>query len=161
MQILILFTSKYGATEKALKLVAEGLKGQVDMIDIEEEACGEINQYDTIIFGGSIYVGKIQSKIIKFMEKHKKTLIDKNIALLISSKDGGEKISEFLEFNYPQWIVEQAFIKEGLGYEISIEKMSFYDKFVLKNLFKIEESDSKINYDVIKKIIDIINQMEA
>lgn len=55
---LILYASKYGATKRYAQLLQQALNGTC--MDITQATAPQLGQYDTIIFGGSLYVGKMQ-----------------------------------------------------------------------------------------------------
>lgn len=161
MKILILFSSKYGATEKCVKLIKEDLKGKADIVDLKNQEYKEIDSYDTILIGGAIYGGNLKREVKKFVEDNKESLSDKNVGLFLCCKEEGEKAIEYMKANLPDMIVENTFVKEHLGHEINLERMNFLEKILLKYVFKVKESYSKIDYDAIKRITSKINEMDV
>lgn len=161
MKTLILVSSKYGAAEKCAKLIMKDLEEKVDMINLKNKECKEIDSYDTVIIGGSVYAGRIGKEIKKIIENNKESLCKKNVGLFVCCKEEGEKAQEFIKANIPEWLIERAFIKEHLGHEINLEKMNFLERFLLKNIFKVKESYSMIDYDALKRLIEKINRMDV
>ena len=59
MKNCILFTTKHGSAEKAALLLKEKLKADTDIINLKIVKNPDISDYDTVILGASIYIGKI------------------------------------------------------------------------------------------------------
>jgi menaquinone-dependent protoporphyrinogen oxidase len=157
MKTLIVFSSKYGTTEKCANLIMKELKGDSQIINLKNDKYKDIDSYDNIIIGGSVYAGRLQSEVKEFVEKNEEHLKNKNIGLFVCCKDEGEKAIEYLKYNISESIFENSFITEHLGHEINLEKMNFLEKTLLKKLFKVKESYSEINYEKISKIANKIN----
>ncbi len=62
MKNCILFTTKHGSTEKASLLLKEKLNAETDIINLKDVKKPDISDYDTVILGASIYMGKIQKQ---------------------------------------------------------------------------------------------------
>ncbi len=161
MKTLILFSSKYGATEKCAEFIAQGLKGTVDLVNLKKETCKGLDSYQTILIGGSVYAGRLQGEVKQFLEAHQPILKEKNIGLFLCCKDEGAKAIEYLQTNLPPWALERAFMKEHLGHEIDFNKMNFMERTLLKVIFKVKEGYSQINTDAIKRVTKIVNELDA
>ncbi|WZL72982.1 flavodoxin domain-containing protein [Clostridiaceae bacterium 35-E11] len=160
MKTLILFSSKYGATEKCVGLIMKELKRKPDVINLKKQTCKDIDRYDTILIGGAIYAGKLQGEVKKFVEDNQECLYKKNIGLFLCCKEEEQAI-EYLKTSLPDAIIQKAFIKEHLGHEINLERMNFLEKLLLKTVFKVKKSYSKINDHAIKRIAKNINEIDA
>ena len=160
MKTLILYSSKYGTTEKCAKLISNDLEGKTDIVNLINENCDDLSSYETILIGGAIYAGKLQGELKKFVEDNKVQLSDKNVGIFLCCKDEGEKVNEYLNLNFPKEILNKVFIKAHVGHAIDLDKMNFVERFLLKNIFKVKESYSKIDYDAIKRISDKLNEMD-
>ena len=160
MNTLILFSSKYGATEKCAELISKDLQGKVDLLNLKSKLLGDISSYDMILLGGGIYAGRIQGELKKFVEGNEESLMNKNIGLFLCCKEEQqEKVSQYMKENFPDWMVEKAVIKEHLGYELNLDRMNFFERFLMKSILKIKESSSNINHDAVKRTSQKINEM--
>lgn len=157
MKTLIVFSSKHGTSEKCANLIMKELNGTVDVINLRNETCKDVNSYDNVIIGGSIHVGKLQDEVKKFAVENEKILKDKNIGIFVCCRDEGERAIQYMKHNLWDSIIERAIVKEHLGHEINLEKMNFLERFIFKNISKIKESYSKLDYDAIKRIANKIN----
>lgn len=161
MKTLIVFGSKYGTTEKCAKMIRENLDGKADLVNLKKQTTVEVNSYDTILIGGSIYVGKLQQEVKKFVDGYHKTLENKNVGLFLCCQEKGEKAMAFMNNNLPHWIVEKAFVKEILGHEIYLEKMNFFERFLMKAVFKIKKNYSKLDLTAIQRIGEKVKAKDA
>lgn len=161
MKTLIAFSSKYGAAKKCAELVQKGLKHDVNLVNLKSGYSIDMKEYDTVIIGGSIYAGRFQKEAIKFIDNNKEDLLTKKIGLFTCCKDEGKKAIEYMENNFPEWIVKKALVKEHLGHEINIEKMKFLDKVILKAVAKVDKSYSDIKTENIEKLINTINRLDG
>ena len=69
MKTLVLYASKYGCAEDCAKRLKSRLNHESATTNLKDAKAIYLQQYDWIIIGGSIYVGKIQKEIKLFCEK--------------------------------------------------------------------------------------------
>ncbi len=157
MKIAIVFGTKYGATEKASKLLMDELVNrgvEVDLYNLAKAKPNIIN-YDGIILGGSVYMGKIRGNVKSFIEKNRNVLIEKTIGVfIVGGADTEAAINDEINNNYPSEILEKAKVKSSFGHEYNLEKMGFINKFIIKKVAKLEESQFKINNVAIVKFAE-------
>jgi menaquinone-dependent protoporphyrinogen oxidase len=77
MKIAILYISKHGTTEKIARQIAVGLSEQESkVIDIKKHPHPDLEQFEFIVLGSSIYAGKIQQRMDSFCRNcNKKSLV--------------------------------------------------------------------------------------
>ncbi len=160
MKNCILFTTKHGSAEKAAFLLKEKLNAETDIInlkDVKKPDISDYDDYDTVILGASIYIGKIQKQMRKFIGENLNELLKKNIALFIMAGQK-EKAQETLYNAYSSKLFDHAFAKEYFGYEMILEKMNFLEKAATKAQ-GVTESKSEIMHDAIDKMAHHINEL--
>ena len=81
MKTIIMYSSKYGCTEDCVKALKSKLNGECRLVNLKNVGAIDFQQYDWVIIGGSIYVGKIQKEVRLFCERNLKELLTKNITL--------------------------------------------------------------------------------
>jgi len=153
----ILFTTKHGSTENAALLLKEKLKAETNIINLKNVKNPDLSEYDTIVLGASIYMGKIQKQMRKFIQDHMNELLKKNIALFIMAGQK-EKAQETLGNAFPTTLFEHALAKEYFGYEMILEKMNFIEKAAIKAQ-GVTESTSEILNDSIEKMAEQLNEL--
>ena len=157
MSSLILFSSVHGTTRNCVEKINEELINKAEVIDVKLGDI-DVNRYDVIHIASSIYAGKFQSEMKRFLKDNEEGLKSKRLGFIISCKDEKD-IDEYLNSNVPKSLIDNIFMKEHIGYEINLEKMNFFERFLIKSLMQINESYSAINHEGIKRIIEKINQL--
>lgn len=147
---MIIYATKHGSVENAVKLLTEKLEGKVTVINIMNEDPPELNEYENVILGGSIYVGKIQKRLSKYIVKHLSELLTKRIGLFICAAQEEEIREKELIESFPEMLFEHAVCKEIFGYEIHYDDMNFIEKKVVGSILGhksnySELSDAKID----------------
>lgn len=87
---LVAYESKGGATEEAVRKIAETLRSkfqlEVDLVDLKEQKVPDLAQYQNIVLGGGVRAGKVYDKALKFLEND---LSGKQVAFFVSSAQAG------------------------------------------------------------------------
>lgn len=160
MKTLIIYSTKYGSTEKCAKMLSEKLTGRVELVNIKKDSIPDLNQYNKIIIGGSIYIGKIQKEITEFCEKNIHILKDKIIGLFICC-GLPEKVD--LGIYFPKELIEIAVIKEVFGGELNKEKMNLIDKMITNIMEKATAKEGNkevaIIQENINKLAELMNSL--
>ena len=158
MNTLIVYGSKYGATEKCASSLSKKLKGRIDLYNLKKGKTVDLSQYDKVIIGGSIYVGKIQKEVSEFCTKHLDSLKDKKIGLFICCMKERDTAEAQLNDVFPQELLKKAVVKEYLGGEFVFSKMSFLDKIITKKVAKINQDTSTISEERINRFGELMNK---
>ncbi|MBL4937065.1 flavodoxin domain-containing protein [Clostridium sp. YIM B02515] len=157
MNTLIVYTSKYGCTEKCAELLTKELNDKVDIINLKNAGDIDISKYDKVIIGGSIYIGRIQKEVTEFCSKNLDKLKEKGIGLFICGMQEGEAINTELNQNFPSELLNIAAAKEYLGGEFIFDKMNFMEKLIVKVVSKASSNKSNILKDNIHKFAQEMN----
>jgi len=145
MKTLIVYASKYGCTADCANSLREKLSGNVTLVDINKNGKQvDINGYDTIIIGGSIYVGRVSKKLRAFCESNLEALLKKNIGVFLCSALA-EQFNDTLKNNFPILLLDNAKTAKLFGSEARLEKMNFMDKMMIKAITKGDYSSFKIS----------------
>jgi menaquinone-dependent protoporphyrinogen oxidase len=142
---LIIYATKHGSVENAVKLLMEKIEGKVTIINIMNEDPPKLNEYENVILGGSIYVGKIQKRLSKYIEKHLSELLTKRIGLFICAAQEEEIREKELIESFPEKLFEHAVCKEIFGYEIHYEDMNFIEKKVVGSILGHKSNYSELS----------------
>lgn len=94
MKTVIIYATKYGSAENAAELLKKRLGGRVKLINIVKELVPPLNEYDTVILGGSIYAGNIQTKLGEFMNYNLDILLQKRVGLFLCAAHPDPEVRE-------------------------------------------------------------------
>jgi menaquinone-dependent protoporphyrinogen oxidase len=93
---LIVYGTRYGATANTSEVIAETLRQEgfeVRVVDAKKEKVQSTSEFDLIIVGSGIQMGKWTSEPEDFLKKHQKELSTKKLALFVSC-GGANPLSE-------------------------------------------------------------------
>ncbi len=148
----IVYSSKYGTTEKVAKMVAEKMaeNNDVTLIALNDNPRPDITAYSKVILGTSIYVGKPRENMKEFCKNNHAAFEGKTIGLFVCGGEmSEEKRQEELKNAYPDYLHEAAVAENFMGGEYQLDKMSFVEKKVIQMVKKVRESASNLDYDAI------------
>jgi menaquinone-dependent protoporphyrinogen oxidase len=145
MKTLIVYASKHGCARKAAEKIRAALGDEIEITDVRQSARFKLDQFERVIIGGSIHIGRIQSRIKNYIAKNLTQLLEKQVGLFICHM--AEAAEAEKEFNnaYPQQLIEHATAIGLFGGEFNFEKMSFIEKYMIKKVGKVTESVSRIS----------------
>lgn len=150
MKTAIIYATKHGCTDKCAHTLSNELNTTCDIINIESANSFDIQEYNTVIIGGSIHAGMINKKLKSFLNKNSETLLDKKLGLFLCCMYEGDKALEQLNNAFPEPLRNKAIAHSIFGGEFDFNKMNFLEKTIVKKVANVEESVSKINYANIK-----------
>lgn len=128
MRTLIAYTTKTGTTSKCSDMLAEKLTslGEVTVADIEQRQL-DVSEYDLIIIGGYVRMGKLSKPSLKFMKKNKKKLLQKQSAYFFCC--GYPQTADLvISNNYPYELINACICIETFGGELNTNVLSPMDK---------------------------------
>ena len=157
MKTLIIYSTKHGTAEKAANILKSKLIGEVHTVNIMQEPVTSIEDYDTIILGGSIYIGKIQKKLSSFVNINLPLLIERKTGLFICAGEEDEVLKE-KEFvlAFPPALFDHAIGKEVFGFEFDMNKLSFFEKLIMGKVKGIKTSINKLSEEKIYAFAEIM-----
>lgn len=153
-KIAVIYKSKYGATKRYAGWIA--LKLNADLYELSDIRVKDLKEYDTIIYGGPLYVGKIKG--IKFIINNYEHLKNKKVKLFIVGMRNNDEvyINSILKNNIPEEILKSinAFYFRGKMY---YKELSIKDKILIASLRSSISNKKYINITSNEKVIlDIV-----
>lgn len=152
MKTLLLYASKYGACEKVAKLVKEDKTVCFSFTNFKKD----IQEYDKIIIGASVYAGMISKKCKQFIKENESILLTKQVFFYtvgVASEDN--YANRVLQDNK----IDDAFIDHitylvHVGGILSFPKMNFFEKTCIKAINKKAKFCSSEQY---KDNVDLLD----
>jgi len=163
MKIAILYGTKYGTTEKIAELISKSIENHnkdntksidVELVNLKEKK--DINlDYDVLIIGSSVYMGKIRKEVKNFLKKYKNTLVEKDFALFICGANEVEGIKQ-IDKIFPSEIVNHTIATGFLGGEFNFDKMNFFERKIAQMIIKGADKEFKIDDAAIDEFVQKI-----
>jgi len=114
-KVLIVYGTRYGATEGTSEEIAKVLRGEgldVKAANARKEKIKDISEYDLVIVGSGMQMAKWTGAAEKFLGKFQKELSSKKVAIFVSSGAQAllehEKKTEELEKARKQYLEDKA-----------------------------------------------------
>ncbi|NLY51487.1 MAG: flavodoxin [Firmicutes bacterium] len=132
MRTLILYGSKHGCTAKCAYLLRDKLEN-ADVIDLSQNSSVSLSldDYDAVLIGTSVYVGKINKAVAKFCTANLDKLKAKRIGLFVCC-GLPEKAMEQLETGFPKELVQAARVKAYFGYQYEMDQLNFFERIIMR-----------------------------
>ncbi|NLJ30094.1 MAG: flavodoxin [Clostridiales bacterium] len=147
MKSIIIYTTKYGSVEEAAKRLQKQLGGETELCNLMRERGPSLGAFDTVVLGGSVYIGRVQKRLSQFCSAHMRELLGKKVGLFLCAGEPKEDARQKeLENAFPPELLRHAAAKDVLGYAVRFEKMNFFDRFIMKKVSG-DSADKEEYYD--------------
>lgn len=158
MNTLIIYASKHGTAEKCASELSQRLNGRVDLYNIKSGKVPELSQYERIIIGGSIYVGKVQKEINEFCINNLSLLKQKKLGLFLCCMNKKEYEVQ-LKNAFPQELIDKAASVGNFGGEFRFKEMNFLERAAIKMVSReLSKEDPSVAQMDMKKDVSFINK---
>lgn len=154
MKNLVIYSSKYGCTEKCAKMLGDKLKGETILASADEKNLPNPSDFNNVILGSSIIVEKIGNNLSKYIEKNLETLKKSRLGLFVCA---GNAEADYIGANFPEELHTNAVSKEYFGGELDMNKLNFFVRFMMKLIGK-GETFSRIQENNISQMAAVINK---
>lgn len=161
MKIAIVYATKYGCTKKCAEILKSYFDGEVNIFSVKRDKIN-LDKYDVVFIGGSVYMGKIQKEITHFCKRNIKQLLQKKLALFVCcyTPNGTEG---FFETLFPLELLNHASYVTSVGGKMNYDKMNIIYRKMFQSLKKIDGfnkgfTEPEINKNEIKKLVEAVSQ---
>jgi len=152
MKGIIIYATRHGCTEKAVKLLQKKLPDGIESVNIGKEKAPDLSLYDTVIFGGPIYVGKTLKPLTDYIQRNLDVLKKKKVALfLCAGEQDLQRTDALFAGAFPEELCKISFAREFFGGELYWEKLDFMTKLILRLVKGINGGYSRLSEEKIKK----------
>lgn len=132
--VLILYTSKHGTTTTCVHHLKELIADTCIICNIDKDPIPDVNKFDKILIGSSIYFGRPSKSILTFCNQHAEELFNKEIGLFLVGSRTLES-DEIFESNFKA-VFTHAEATAFFGGLLDLNKMNFFERFIVKTVSK-------------------------
>lgn len=136
MKTLIAYASKTGTAAVCARRLAAQLDDAV-LVDLSKEQPA-VAEYDQIVVGGSIRMGKLHKAARIFIERNEAELLAKPSAFFICN-GFIEQADDIIAKNFSSPLRQRALTITSFGGELAVEKQKGMDKMIVKAVQKSEQ----------------------
>lgn len=144
-----------GCTEQCAKRLKADLGSDVDLIRISRRRKYHLDQYDTVIIGGSIHEGLIQLAVRRFCQAYLSVLLKKKVGIFVCCMDPGTNEQEMISRAFPESLIAHSLATGYFGGELNLKKMNLLTQIMTRKAARIEEEielNGKRIQDFVEKI---------
>lgn len=154
MKTLIIYSTRHGAAKKCVEVLQPQLEGELTVVNAKEDTIPDIQGFDRVIIGSSIYAGMIGKTIKKFVTANLDQLLKKASFLFVC---GAFDNAEYFPKNFPDSLCQHAQEKVNFGGELNTKDMGFLEKTIVKMVSAKEKTIPMIHEDRIKAFSEAVN----
>jgi len=158
MRNLIIYATKYGSVANAAELLAGELQDSTDLVRLGHDDLPALDEYDSVLVGGSIYVGNIQKEVKEFCRDFEAELLEKKLGLFIcAAEKNEEKQLNIINKNFSSELIDHSPAAGWFGQEVHFEKASFMDRIAIRFIMGAKKSFSDLKKENIAEFAAKIN----
>ena len=151
MKKLIVFATRHGSVRNAVDILKEAAGSDTVVADLQRDSVPDPTDFDSVMIGGSIYMGKIQKEVMEFCSGFADSLKAKDLGVFIcAGEENEEKRSSVLKKNIPSQLLDHARAVGWFGHEVHMEDMGILEKLALRFAKGVKESYSSLNEENIR-----------
>ena len=158
MKVTIVYSTKYGFTEKCAGLLAERVRGLVSLYNLSKNETPDLTQTDILVLGSSVYAGHIKKEMLMFINKNKEEIIQKRLMLFTCNMHQGEEEVKQRGQAYPEEITARAESLVSFGGCFDFSKLNFMERAIIKKVAKVSEDVEDMRLDEVDSLANTINQ---
>jgi len=136
MATIILYATKYGATEQIAKRIST-LLDDAPYHNLKDKNLPPLSDFDTIIIGASVYAGNARKEARHFLLQNQALLMEKNVSFFLSGiSERDDDPDTFFKKNVPAELLQKARATGFLGGIYDPKKVSGFERFIMKQVVK-------------------------
>ena len=154
--IAVVYSSKYGTTKTICETIKEHSDNNTtfDLFCLDKGEQPDLNNYNHIIIGTSVYAGHPRAKVVAFCQSNIEAIKKLRFSLFVCGMDKANADKE-METAYPSELRDQAVQLKFFEGEFKLEDMKFFDKMILKLMLKVKQS---VRRDYNDEVADFVSK---
>ena len=154
MKTCIVYLTKHGTSEKAAFMLKGAIGNGCVVLNLKNEKNIALNDYDNVIVGGSIHVGKLNKSLSQFIKENEKVLLSKRLGLFLCCMESEEVAKQEFETAFSEQLRNHASAAEVFGGEFLFEEMNFIEKAIVKKVAGVQETTHRLDHRKIESFAE-------
>lgn len=150
MKTLIVYASSHGTTGACAGKLEKSLGGDVTRVNLKKIRDPGVEDYDTVLIGGSIHAGRMNGRVSGFCGRNLETLLNRKVGLFMCCMEEGDKRREQFEKAFGKKLRDHARAHGFFGGEFKLQRMNFIEKFIIKKVAGVRKPVSRIDEEAIR-----------
>lgn len=132
---LILYASQYGYGAECANQLRSLMPEEVTLVDLTKATNPELDGYDTIIVGGSVYMGKAMRQTIDFCAANESALLQRKLGLFLCC-GLPQNVEQSFAASFSEPLRKHATVSGCFGGELRLGKMKPMHKMIANMMQK-------------------------
>jgi len=154
LRTLIVYATKHGTVARCARLIAERLPGGADLADLRVTSAPGLDRHGAILIGGSIYAGRIQSRVRRFCERNRESLLAHKVGLFICCLYAGPQAQAQLSDAFAPWLSGHAFASRPLGGAVRHSSLGPFERLLFRRITGTEDDLERIDYAALEELAE-------
>ncbi|MBN2049384.1 MAG: flavodoxin domain-containing protein [Spirochaetales bacterium] len=150
MNILIVYGTRHGTTEKCAGNLRDLLETDVDIIKLEKNGSYDLKPYDMVIIGSPVYAGRLLKEVRSFLTSYREALLQKSLGLYLCCITPLHEAEKYLQSLFPPEMTARAQVQGIFGGVFDFQKMSFFEKLAIRYIKKVKGNMSTLSEEHIR-----------
>ncbi len=142
MKTLLLYASKTGSTRHCAELIARKFDEKaIDIVDINHVKTVNLDDYDKVVIGTPIYIGKINRKMKRYVFNNQDLLVKKELHFFVCGLALGFEGINMLRKEIPEKLFKHATQVRQLGSEVHLDKLNLFYRAIMKSIMETQKPE--------------------
>ena len=156
MRTLILYATKYGATQDIATRIASHMGGAV-LHNLKQGGVPDLAGFDYVLIGSSLYAGSIRKEAKVFLAQNAGQLRGKKIGLFLSGMAKSDE-QKYFKDNFPSDLLQEAAAACFLGGIFDPQKAGAMERLIMKAVTKQAGYVDAIDHEKIKQFVELMKR---
>lgn len=148
MKTLLIYASRYGGVKSCAHKINNFI--ETDMVDSHALSTIDLNDYNRVIIGASVYFGQIDKTLRKWLKVQEANLLNKDLYFFSCSKE--TKLKTLISSN----LFDHASYCSDFGYSLSISSMTKMHRLITKKIAQTTSDCNHLNAESIDLFISYL-----
>ncbi len=154
MKTLVVYDTRHGFTQRCVEMLQQEVPElEAWAINTPHSQSPELDKYEQLILGGPVYFGRYSRRLVQFVQKHQALLKSKVCRFFVVGLSPRAAAQEYVKTALgPDWEAQLGQLI-FFGGAIQWEKLTWWEKWLLKTARHIETDASNFDLQEVQKLV--------
>ncbi len=152
MKTLVVYDTRHGFTQRCVEMLQQEVPG-LDTWLLTNPKVPEFSQYDQFILGGPVYFGRYSRRLVTFLQKYRDVLKAKPCRFFVVGLSPRAAAWDYVKVALGDEWADQLNNLSFFGGAIQWDKLSWWEKWLLKTARQIETDASNFDLQEVQKLV--------
>ena len=152
MKTLVVYDTRHGFTQRCVEMLQQEVP-DLEVWCLSNSQVPELGKYEQLLLGGPVYFGRYSRRLVAFVQKHQTLLKTKVCRFFVVGLSPRAAAQEYVKTALgPEW---ESHLSQLIffGGAIQWEKLTWWEKWLLKTARHIETDASNFDLQEVQKLV--------